>query len=638
MSLREGVNTLSDAIDNMNLDGIMSILGIIQYSRLAYTGAYIGPLDQAGFVSDTKNILEKIVGVTLISIGERKFGTTISSINLESIAAQKISELAVSIGGRTGKMLSRLSSVVKFPVLDTTLNFWSLGESIKAYTSISEDSLDKKLAEIDLVFSSVSTALTLSSFIYPPLGFATFPLLFLQQDVRNFETALYQDKVRRDAWKEVEKYLDESAKKIIDVDNKNGIINLSSCEIIGDVVIDLSVSPPKISGRKSYNYGKDIGSVPFLSDEEVRKKSKYAISCTDSSDLNINNMFGSVKEQVCSDLSSFTNIVTGFANRVWPKDMPVIQEGNYKTVILGYSSQIKANTEVIRTAWNNFQEVAREGMPLVEKLYRNSKIISGDNLINVVIPKLSTKHFSTEDINLFNELSNYSFTIEGGRGGVVVYSNGVGHFNIKCRHGVKNTLSFRELNERTDAIINIRLDLNKNDKQTVVSYKWLTQPFPHHIMMSLIQENINTVVGSDIGKNVFIGNNDSNHFIIGSASTKLHLGEGDNVITIDKIKHSRVHLDIYPGSAESTQYIQLGCGIDKLLHVNKHKDRLHLYFDEFFDKIITIHNIIKQPGVYIQPVFYLSSEDGLELYINKNGYVIVDKVDVLKYLKYHGYQ
>ncbi|HFP9566048.1 TPA: DUF3491 domain-containing protein, partial [Escherichia coli] len=352
------------------------------------------------------------------------------------------------------------------------------------------------------------------------------------------------------------------------------------------------------------NYGKDIGSVPFLSDEEVRKKSKYAISCTDSSDLNINNMFGSVKEQVCSDLSSFTNIVTGFANRVWPKDMPVIQEGNYKTVILGYSSQIKANTEVIRTAWNNFQEVAREGMPLVEKLYRNSKIISGDNLINVVIPKLSTKHFSTEDINLFNELSNYSFTIEGGRGGVVVYSNGVGHFNIKCRHGVKNTLSFRELNERTDAIINIRLDLNKNDKQTVVSYKWLTQPFPHHIMMSLIQENINTVVGSDIGKNVFIGNNDSNHFIIGSASTKLHLGEGDNVITIDKIKHSRVHLDIYPGSAESTQYIQLGCGIDKLLHVNKHKDRLHLYFDEFFDKIITIHNIIKQPGVYIQPVFY----------------------------------
>ncbi len=60
MSLREGVNTLSDAIDNMNLDGIMSILGIIQYSRLAYTGAYIGPLDQAGFVSDTKNILEKL--------------------------------------------------------------------------------------------------------------------------------------------------------------------------------------------------------------------------------------------------------------------------------------------------------------------------------------------------------------------------------------------------------------------------------------------------------------------------------------------------------------------------------------------------------------------------------------------------
>lgn len=638
MSLREGMDTLSNAIDNMNLDGIMSILGIIQYSRLAYSGAYIGPLDQASFVSDTKNILEKIVGVTLISMGERKFGTTISSINLENIAAQKISELAASIGGRTGKMLSRLSSIVKFPVLDTTLNFWSLGESIKAYTSINEDSLDKKLAEIDLVFSSVSTALTLSSFVYPPLGFATFPLLFLQQDVRNFETALYQDKVRRDAWKEVEQYLDESAKKIIDVDNKNGIINLSSCSIIGDVVIDLSVSPPIFSGRKSYNSGKDIGSVPFLSDEEVRKKSKYAISCTDTSDLNINNMFGPIKETICSDLSSFTNIVTGFANRVWPMDMPVIQEGNYKTVILGYSSQIKANTEVIRTAWNNFQEVAREGMSLVEKSYRNSKVISGDNLINVVIPKLLTKHFSTEDISLFKELSNYSFTIEGGRGGVVVYSNGVGHFNIKCQHGVKNTLSFRELNERTDAVIDINLDLNKNDKQSVVSYKWLTQPFPHHIMMSLTQENINTVVGSDIGKNVFIGNDDSNHFIIGSAPTKLHLGEGDNVITIDKIKYNRVHLDIYPRSIKSNQYIELGCGIDKLLHVNKHKDRLHLYFDEFFDKIITIHNIIKQPGVYVQPLFNISSEDGVESYINKDGYIIVDRVDVLKYLKYHGYQ
>ncbi|WDC04425.1 TcdA/TcdB catalytic glycosyltransferase domain-containing protein (plasmid) [Escherichia albertii] len=638
IALKEGIDALSDAIENMNLDGIMSILGIIQYSRLVYSGEHISPLEQAGFISDTKTVLEKIIGITLLSVGRSKFGSNISSINLESIAAQKISELAVNIGGSTGKILSRLSSIVKFPILDTTLNFWALGESIKTYTSIKEDSLEKKLAKIDLIFSSVSAALTLSSFAFPPLGFATFPLIFLQQDVRNFEASLYQDKVKRDAWKEVEKYLDESAQKIVSFDAKNGIIDLSLCSIIGDLVIDLSVSPPEISGKQSYNHGKDIGSVPYLSDDEVRKKSKYAISCTDSSDLNINNMFGSIRSQFCSDLSSFTNLVKGFANRVWPKEMPVIQRGNYKTVILGYSSQIKANTEVVRSTWGDFQEVAREGEPLVEKLYKNSRVITGNTPVSVVIPKLSAQEFSSRDILFLKELSEYSFAIDGGSGGVIIYSNGVGNFNIKCQRGAKNILSFRDLTQRNDAIINIKLDLNKKDKQSVVSYKWLIPPFANDTMMKLTQENIDTIISSDVGRNVFIGNSDGNHFIVGNAPTKIYLGEGGNVITIDKIKKGRVYIDVYAERAKTSQYLIIGCGINQLFHVSKRPDKLHLHFDKEFNKIITIHHSAKQLEINSQPLFYISTEDGLESYINKMGHVVVNKVDVLKYLKYYDYK
>ncbi|STI85394.1 Efa1/LifA-like protein [Escherichia coli] len=52
------------------------------------------------------------------------------------------------------------------------------------------------------------------------------------------------------------------------------------------------------------------------------------------------------------------------------------KKGNYDTVILGYSSQIVANTEVIRMAWDDFQEVARENYPLAEIMNKNAEVVT----------------------------------------------------------------------------------------------------------------------------------------------------------------------------------------------------------------------------------------------------------------------
>ncbi|EOX5010030.1 DUF3491 domain-containing protein, partial [Vibrio parahaemolyticus] len=444
MTLREGLDALSEGVDHMNLDGIMSLVGIIQYARLAHNGDYISAVDHANLASDVKTVTEKVVGTTLISMGKKSFGASISDITFEAMAAQKLSQLATKIGGSTGKVLSRFANVVRFPLLDTALNLWSLGESVQTYLNAGDESVEKMLAEIDVAFASTFTALTLGSFAFPPLGIAAFPLMFLQQEVRNFKLHIHQENARRAAWVNVEKYLNQAAQSIVKIDKENGVIDLSPCQIVGDLTLDLSSNTPQLTGEPSHNNGKGVGNDPTLSDEEVRKRSKYAVACFDRDEVNVPNIFGSSGGVQCQDLSSETNLVKGFANRIWPSEMPSVPEGDYSTVILGYTSQLRANTEVIRMAWDDYQEVARKDYPVVEHMHKHTEVITGDKAIRVVLPKLESEMFLQKNKHDRKALTHYHFTIRGGDKGVTVYPNGVGHFNIRGKKGVKNILSFSE--------------------------------------------------------------------------------------------------------------------------------------------------------------------------------------------------
>ncbi|TOJ51229.1 toxin B, partial [Vibrio parahaemolyticus] len=571
MTLREGLDALSEGVDHMNLDGIMSLLGIIQYARLTQSGDYISAVDHANLGSDVKTVAEKVVGTTLMFMGKKSFGASISDITFEAMAAQKLSQLATQIGGSTGKVLSRFANVIRFPLLDTALNLWSLGESVQTYLNAGDESVEKMLAEIDVAFASTFTALTLGSFAFPPLGIAAFPLMFFQQEVRNFKLHIHHENARRAAWVNVEKYLNQAAQTIVKIDKDNGVIDLSPCQIVGNLKLDLSSNTPKLTGKPSYNYGKDIGNDPTLSDEEVRKRSKYAIACIDRDEAYVPDLWGSSGGIQCRDLSSETNLVKGFANRIWPSQMPSVPAGDYSTVILGYTSQLRANTEVIRMALEDYQEVARDNYPVVEHMHKHTEVITGDKAIRVVLPKLESGMFWPENKHDLKALTHYHFTIRGGDKGVTVYPNGVGHFNIQGKKGVKNILSFSELPYH----LNVHVDLNKKERQTVVTTGWANYNYKKEDIMFLVQENINTLVGASQGNNFFIGNNEGNHFITGNSFNEIHLGKGSNVITVPNVNGNFFETVIHLEDSDNIQYLQLGCSIENVHIVMSFNKSIH---------------------------------------------------------------
>lgn len=636
MTLREGLDALSEGVDNMNLDGVMAILGIIQYVRLTHNGDYVSTVDHANLGSDIKTVTEKIVGTTLMFMGNKKFGTSISDISLERIVSQQISQLATKIGGSTGKALSHVAKVIRFPILDTALNLWSLGESIQSYLDAKEGSLEKTLAEVDIAFASTYSALTLSSIAFPPIGLAAFPLMFLQQEIRNFQMHLYHENARRASWLNIETFFNQAAESIVNIDKYNGVIDLSSCQIVGNLKLDLTSNPPILTGIPSCNYGKNIGNKPNLSDEEVRKISQYAISCVNKDEVYIPNIFGNSGGTHCRDLSSESNLVKGFANRNWPSRMPLIPAGDYNTAILGYTAKFTANTEVIRMTWNDFQEVSRENYQAIEKSHKHTKVIAGDKNLRVIVPALDRSMFSPKNEGELLQFADYSFDINGGIGGVTVYANGVGHFTIRGENGTKNTISFGELPKH----LNVHLDLNKTGKQDVVTYNVISYPHKQKTLMTLIHDNINTVVGSNHGKNTFLGNNQGNHFIIGQSGANVYLGGGSNVITIPSLSGKSFIANIYLTDDTQMQYLQFGFGINKIFIANRYHSEILFYFDDntrYDEKTLMIHAPNKRfIGEFLDSLM-ISTADGLELGINKSGLLFARKINVIEFSKYHKY-
>lgn len=636
MTLREGLDALSEGVDNMNLDGVMAILGIIQYVRLTHNGDYVSTVDHANLGSDIKTVTEKIVGTTLMFMGNKKFGTSISDISLEGIVSQQISQLATKIGGSTGKVLSHVAKLIRFPVLDTALNLWSLGESVQSYLDAKEGSLEKTLAEIDISFASTYSALTLSSIAFPPIGLAAFPLMFLQQEIRNFQMHLYHENSRRASWLNIETFFNQAAENILNIDKYNGVIDLSSCQIVGNLKLDLTSNPPILTGIPSYNDGKNIGNNPNLSDEEVRKISQYAISCVNKDEVYIPNIFGNSGGTHCRDRSSESNLVKGFANRNWPSKMPSIPAGDYNTAILGYTATFTANTEVIRMAWDDYQEVSRENYQAIEKSHKHTKVIAGEKNFRVIVPALERSMFSPQNLGELLQFADYSFDINGGIGGITVYANGVGHFTIRGENGAKNTISFGELPE----YLNVHLDLSKTGKQDVVTYNVASYPYKQKTLMTLIQDNINTVVGSHHRKNTFIGNNQGNHFIIGHSGANVYLGGGSNVITIPSLSGKSFIANIYLTDDAQMQYLQFGFGINKIFIANRYHSEILFYFDDntrYDEKTLMIHAPNKRfIGGFLDSLM-ISTADGLELGINKSGLLFAKKINVIEFSKYHKY-
>ncbi|EAB6419163.1 DUF3491 domain-containing protein, partial [Salmonella enterica subsp. enterica] len=560
LSLKESFDALQDGLDAMHIDEIMSILGIMQYARMAAAGEHLTSLDHANHVSDLKTLFDSVLGLTLIAVGEKSFGTSVSQIKLETIVASKIQHIATKFGGAAGSLLTKAATALKLPLLDTALNLWSLGDAIQTYLNPNINSEERLLAGVDIGFATTYTSLALLGTVFPPLALSTIPIYFFQQEVKNILRHNHHIDMRRKAWLSLESYLNESSKVTILADPEKKLLDLSSNKLLGGITIDLSVSPPTFNAYPSYNDGKGFGNHPNLNDQQVKELSGYATACTKTLDIPEIHLFGEINKVICHDnAKSESQLAKGYANRLWPSTLPKLPEGKYTTVILGYSARIIAYTDAIRMNDGTYKELARTDHVLMHKDYKSTVIKCSDDFTTFAIPPLEKELFLLKNQDTLHTMKESWFTLRGGKNGMILQTNGIGNVEFQGKPHTQNILSFKNLGEG----FSVYVDLNQNTRQTAV--RSLLPYLTHYSsqMMDLIQDNINTLIGSDHGYNTFIGNKHDNHFILGAIGGTVHLGGGNNVVEIPapdtKDKVYRTNINLSPNSG--MQYLKFKGGI-----------------------------------------------------------------------------
>lgn len=638
LSFKESFDALQEGFDAMHLDEIMSILGIMQYAKMAATGEHLTSLDHANHVSDLKTLFDSALGLTLLAVGEKSFGTSVSQIKLETIVATKIQQIATKFGGATGSLLTKAATVIKLPLLDTALNLWSLGDAVQTYLNPNISSEERLLAGIDIGFATTYTSLALLGTVFPPLALSTIPIYFFQQEVKNLLRHNHHIDMRRKAWLSLEHYLNESSKLTILAKPEKKLLDLSPNKLLGGVTIDLSVSPPTFNAYRSYNDGRDFGNHAHLSDQQVKESSGYAKACTSTLDIPEIHLFGSIDKVICNDNAKHEyQLAKGYANRLWPPTFPVIPKGDYTTVILGYSARIIAYTEAKRMNDGTYKELARTDHVLMHKDHKSTIITSSDNFTTFAIPPLEKELFLLKNQDILHAMKESWFTLKGGKNGMILQTNGIGNVDFQGQPHTQNILSFKNLGQG----FSVHVNLNQNSRQTVV--RSLLPYLPHHSskMMDLIQNNINTLIGSDYGYDTFIGNQYDNHFTLGAIGGTVHLGGGNNVVEIPvpdtKTKVYRTSIHLSPNSG--MQYFKYKGGINDIDHITYNDDSIYLFFDKNRNldaKKIEIHaHNDGDISEYINKLVF-STEDGLNLKLTEDKKTFtLESANMTSWRKYH---
>ncbi|HCE1798303.1 TPA: DUF3491 domain-containing protein [Vibrio parahaemolyticus] len=638
LSFKESFDSLQEGLDAMHLDEIMSVLGIIQYARMAAAGEKLTTLDHANHISDLKTLFDSALGLTLIAVGEKSFGTSSSQIKLETIVATKLQQIATKAGGTTGQLLAKAATAIKLPILDTALNLWSLGDAVQTYLSSNENSEERILAGVDIGFATTYTSLALLSVVWPPLALSTLPIYLFQQEVRKISSHLYHINMRRQAWLNVENYLNEASKITILAEPEKKLIDMSHNKILGGVFLDLSVSPHKLDAYRSYNDGKGFGNHAHLTDQEVKDKSGYSIACTDSIDVpEIASFWGEGKVTCNDNVKSDNQLAKGYANRLWPPKFPTIPQGDYNTVILGYSSRIISYTEATLMNDGTYKELARMHHPLINQDKKFTTIKCSDEFTTLVQPPLDHQLFLSKNQDTLHTMKHTWFHLTGGKNGMILHTNGIGNVEFRGKPHTQNILSFKNLGKG----FSVHLNLNTNTRQTVVKSSLPYQTAHSSHMMDLIQNNINTIIGSDYGDNTFIGNQYDNHFILGSTGGRIYLGGGNNVVEIPAPTKEaglfRAHITL--SSNSGMQYLKFKGSINDIKHISHNKDIICIFLKDtntLNPKRVTIQSHTEDGfSEYINRLIF-STEDGLEFKITGNDYTFtLESVNLSSWKSFH---
>ncbi|EOR9115167.1 DUF3491 domain-containing protein, partial [Escherichia coli] len=363
---------------------------------------------------------------------------------------------------------------------------------------------------------SINTALSIGAIAYPPLAIAIVPITIFSHEVKNYAVYVNQINERHKLWLEAEKYLDNGSAKVLSINKATGIIDLSNNQVLGNIYLDMRENPPILHGEKSYNSGKNIGSHPDMTDREIMESRAYNFACTKLSDAGEPDIFGWGDKEICNSMElSESQLANGYSNRQWPSQIPVIPEGIYNTVYLGYGETLRANTEVTLSSTGYFYEIARAytddelSEPLLTVCNQHSHVIGGKEPLTIIIPAIEHGMLGS-NLHMIERFKNYNFSISGGKGGIKLMVGGIGDYNIECTPGVRNIISFEQLSRD----FNLDLDLSDGRKQNFNFHH--PSGFYSGKVMSITQKGINAVVGTKLGYDKIRGNNLDNTFSLGS--------------------------------------------------------------------------------------------------------------------------
>ncbi|EFF7132498.1 DUF3491 domain-containing protein, partial [Escherichia coli] len=529
---------------------------LVQYARMIKMNDNISAIDHAGAVSDIKNIVDKFLGGILTLTNNRVYNPGgVSGASLEGFISSGLEVCASRMGGTAGRYLSNVAKVIKLPLLDIGINIWSLYDSslnhAKATTQIEYIS-----TAIDVSFSSINTALSIGAIAYPPLAIAIVPITIFSHEVKNYAVYVNQINERHKLWLEAEKYLDNGSAKVLSINKATGIIDLSNNQVLGNIYLDMRENPPILHGEKSYNSGKNIGSHPDMTDREIMESRAYNFACTKLSDAGEPDIFGWGDKEICNSMElSESQLANGYSNRQWPSQIPVIPEGIYNTVYLGYGETLRANTEVTLSSTGYFYEIARAytddelSEPLLTVCNQHSHVIGGKEPLTIIIPAIEHGMLGS-NLHMIERFKNYNFSISGGKGGIKLMVGGIGDYNIECTPGVRNIISFEQLSRD----FNLDLDLSDGRKQNFNFHH--PSGFYSGKVMSITQKGINAVVGTKLGYDKIRGNNLDNTFSLGSGGGVIYSGGGSNTYFVPATLQDNLH--IYISEKSNGNHIILG--------------------------------------------------------------------------------
>ncbi|EOO9235241.1 DUF3491 domain-containing protein, partial [Escherichia coli] len=375
-------------------------------------------------------------------------------------------------------------------------------------------------------------------------------------EVKNYAVYVNQINERHKLWLEAEKYLDNGSAKVLSINKATGIIDLSNNQVLGNIYLDMRENPPILHGEKSYNSGKNIGSHPDMTDREIMESRAYNFACTKLSDAGEPDIFGWGDKEICNSMElSESQLANGYSNRQWPSQIPVIPEGIYNTVYLGYGETLRANTEVTLSSTGYFYEIARAytddelSEPLLTVCNQHSHVIGGKEPLTIIIPAIEHGMLGS-NLHMIERFKNYNFSISGGKGGIKLMVGGIGDYNIECTPGVRNIISFEQLSRD----FNLDLDLSDGRKQNFNFHH--PSGFYSGKVMSITQKGINAVVGTKLGYDKIRGNNLDNTFSLGSGGGVIYSGGGSNTYFVPATLQDNLH--IYISEKSNGNHIILG--------------------------------------------------------------------------------